>query len=538
MKRLVSVVSVAGLLACGSVDEKQGCAVSTDCPAGQYCAHAGGESRCWPDAVPPTASGVSAACTPSPCLRDGVLHVEASVSDDKEVLDASVSLDLYSAQQFPMSKVGGVWAADVPLRVLPFDAFARDVVPTVLPRDGARNMGAGVSGPAVAVTRLKWDRTIDAVAGLSVTAPAVLNDGTVVIGGSNGKVYFVAVDGTNAHAGLTVGTGQITAAPAIGQHAIWVGSEDGNLYAVQLDGSAVIANVGVNLSAPVIGSVAVQAAGAKEWCLATATAGDGTGFIGTSSSSPGENDVASAPAQEGFSAGPVIASEGHIHAPTAALTNSSTLRSYTLATAPIVLTPTWTAPIGKRSTAAIAMDGDGNVLSASDDSTPVLNRTVPGPTPVVTSVGDLSATAIDSAIVLANGDVVIGDQSGSVHRFSASGPVWTPAPNLGSAIRGPMVVTAPTAPFIVPTNAGKVYALADDGHVVWDGTLPSATQLRAAGIYTPLAAPREAITSVAYLSSGNGRLYAVIVDGQLDGAAPWPKAFHDPRNTNHAGPQP
>ncbi|HEY6098131.1 MAG TPA: pyrrolo-quinoline quinone, partial [Anaeromyxobacter sp.] len=156
MKRLVFVFSIASALACGSVDEKQGCAVSTDCPAGQYCARAGGESRCWPDAVAPTASAVSASCNPAPCLRDGVLHVQATVADDKEVLDASVSLDLDPARGFPMSRSGGVWVADVPLRALPFDAFARDVVPTVVGRDGARNPSAPAVGAGVAVTRLKW----------------------------------------------------------------------------------------------------------------------------------------------------------------------------------------------------------------------------------------------------------------------------------------------------------------------------------------------------------------------------------------------
>ncbi len=46
------------------------------------------------------------------------------------------------------------------------------------------------------------------------------------------------------------------------------------------------------------------------------------------------------------------------------------------------------------------------------------------------------------------------------------------------------------------------------------------------------------VISTAYIASSSGKLFAVIVDGQLDSAAPWPKAFHDPRNTNRAGPQP
>lgn len=101
-----------------------------------------------------------------------------------------------------------------------------------------------------------------------------------------------------------------------------------------------------------------------------------------------------------------------------------------------------------------------------------------------------------------------------------------------------MALTATTATFVVPTNAGKVFALGDDGQTRWEGTLPSATQLRAANLHTPTSQPPGPVMSTAYFSSGNGRLYAVVVDGRLDSAAPWPKAFHDPRNTNRAGPQP
>ena len=40
------------------------------------------------------------------------------------------------------------------------------------------------------------------------------------------------------------------------------------------------------------------------------------------------------------------------------------------------------------------------------------------------------------------------------------------------------------------------------------------------------------------MAGADGKLYAVVVDGQLDVTAPWPKAFHDPRNTSNAGTQP
>ena len=62
--------------------------------------------------------------------------------------------------------------------------------------------------------------------------------------------------------------------------------------------------------------------------------------------------------------------------------------------------------------------------------------------------------------------------------------------------------------------------------------------LQPANIYTPPGQPAGAVMSTAYVSGADGKLYAVIVDGQLDTSAPWPKAFHDPRNTNNAGTRP
>jgi len=229
MKRVLLVSCLAAALGCGSVDEKQACAASTDCPAGQYCASAEGERRCWPDADPPAVSGVSASCTAA-CLRDGVLHVEATVTDANEVLDAAATLDLDSGRSFSMAASGGKWVADVPLRELPFEAFSRDVVATVTARDGARNPSNAASAPAVSVTRLRWTYN----AGAPITSPAVMGDGTAVVGVSSTTDQLLAIraDGTKRWS-LTIpagGSSFVTAAPAVGRDAIWVGSEDFTLY--------------------------------------------------------------------------------------------------------------------------------------------------------------------------------------------------------------------------------------------------------------------------------------------------------------------
>ena len=81
MWRILSISGAVAALACGSIADKQACSASTDCPVGQYCAHAEGESRCWADAVRPVVGTVTAACAATPCLRDGVLHVEAAAGE-------------------------------------------------------------------------------------------------------------------------------------------------------------------------------------------------------------------------------------------------------------------------------------------------------------------------------------------------------------------------------------------------------------------------------------------------------------------------
>jgi hypothetical protein len=62
--------------------------------------------------------------------------------------------------------------------------------------------------------------------------------------------------------------------------------------------------------------------------------------------------------------------------------------------------------------------------------------------------------------------------------------------------------------------------------------------LQPGNIYTPPGQPPGQVLSTAYFAGADGVLHAVIVDGALDESAPWPKAFHDPQNTNRARPLP
>jgi outer membrane protein assembly factor BamB len=150
----------------------------------------------------------------------------------------------------------------------------------------------------------------------------------------------------------------------------------------------------------------------------------------------------------------------------------------------------------------------------------------------------LAARIPDSPVIVSNGDVIVGDQNGFLHRFTSTGAqVWTTEPNLGAAVHAPAVLAGGDGVFFVPTAAGTIFMLRDSGLEVWSTSLDAGKVLRAVNVYSPLGQTSN-VMSTAYLASSSGKLFAVIVDGELDASAPWPKAFHDPRNTNRAGPQP
>jgi hypothetical protein len=528
MERTLIIVA-AFALSCDSVAERDRCAGSTDCPVGQYCAHTPDGSVCWADAAAPVVSDVVATCSGDGCRRDSILHVTAAVTDETgDLLDASVALDLAGGPSVPMVRSGERWEADVELRRFPFEHFERSVVATVTARDGARNVSAGAEAAPVGVTRLRW--VYDA--GAPITSPAVMADGTAVLGVSAGtdQVLAVRADGTKAWSRSVGGSAFVTAAPAIGEHAIWVGSEDFNLYAVELDGSAVKAGVGVNVGGPIRGSVATVEASGKEWAVATSAAG----FVGAGSNVSGE--YARAGPTSAFFAGPIIGDDGTVFAATA--TGAASIQAYRLTTSPTAtLSLAWEASIGVNASAPLAIDGAGNVWSGTIDGK--LSKTTPGTSSgSVALVTAFPSSIVDSAVVLTSGDVVVGDDAGLLHRFTAAAAaVWESGPNLGAAVQSPMVLTTPEAPFIVPTAAGKVFAVRGDGSVAWSATLEAGKSIRAPNIHTP-AAQIGPTMSTAYLTNAGGKLFAVIVDGELDASAPWPKAFHDPRNTNRAGPQP
>lgn len=517
MTRAIFLCAALLVAACGSVTERDECSTSGSCALGEYCAHTSDGSVCWPDAVPAVVTGVTVGCGTSGCLRDGQLTVSAEVTDDKEVYEVEATVDVDPDHRFTLTwQTGTTWTGLISMDQVDFPALEREVVVTVRAYDGARNETAveAEAGQRPVVTRVRWAYDSSG----QLTAPAVASDGTVVFGRSDTTGQLVAVnpDGTNAWS-LTLGSGTVTNAPSIGAQAIWVGANDGVLYAVKPDGSG-------QLSSP---SRTCTASGAAKGPPAVlTTSGVDVAFQAFAASQIAASTSTTCvftPPRDGYSSGAALDASGNVYAVTEK-TSVGTLRSFSLASS--AFEERWTAGVGGSVVAPLAFDAASTVLSGGKDAG--LDRTTSAG--VTGSVNSVSDSIVDSPIVLGNGDIVVGDASGMLHRLASDGTVVTGWPvDLRSAVKAPMALTGGPIRFLVATDDGKVHAIDEAGTVLWSGALASG--IGAGNLHTP---PGSAF-STAYFGGGDGKLYAVIVEGALDTSAPWPKAWHDTRNTSRAG---
>jgi hypothetical protein len=514
MRAILPLAIAVVLAACGSPQDRGACGTSTDCPVGQYCARTGDGNVCWPDAVAPVVSGVAVTCAASPCLRDSTLQVVATISDDAEVLDARVTLDV-GGPPVPLARSGSTWSATVPLRNFPFDHFSHGVVATVTARDGARNETSLDASGVATVTRLRWEYRVGGSSPLAVT-----ESGTLGIPTSESRFFLMTWDGQQlSSVAVGVGLQEATAALSRGESFL-VGSQDGNVYGISNPGTGWTSGVWAPTADPLRGSLAVTSSG-------TIIAVSDSGLVYAATSSVVRNSPAVSP----FALGAIVDSNDAIFAVAGGyahrLVLSPSLVPGVVWGAPVALGGTVLDPIACSSALfAIATTGTGgwlNGLSASGD-------------PVVSAS---TATPSSGIAILADGSIIVPEQGKVVSRFTSTGsafPSWQ-KPDLGAAARTPLVVTG-NAPFVVPTARGAVHALRSDGSIAWSGQVSAGTaSLQPGNIHTYDPTPGKEL-SLAYFAGSDGWLHAVIVDGKLDGAAPWPKAFHDPANTNRAGAQP
>ena len=504
---------------CGSVDDRDDCRTSAGCTAGEYCAHTPDGSVCWPDPVPPAVAGVTVACGPGGCVRDGALVVTAQVTDDKEVYAVDATVDFDPGRPVALVRgAGDEWTATISLALLDLPALSREAVITVRALDGARNEVSATAGAGQrpVVTRVRWEYPSSG----QLTAPAVAADGTVVFGRSNTTDQLVAVhpDGTRAWS-LTIGSGTVTSAPSIGAQAIWVGANDGKLYAVKLDGSGELASPSrtCTASGSAKGPPAVLTTGSTD--VAFGAFSNGRILASTAAA------CAQTPLRDAFSAGAAVDLGGYVVGVTASAGASSTRRFSWDGAA---FEELWSVAVGTTVTATPAFDLEGRILTGGQDAG--LDRTT---TAGVTSpLATLTGSVNESPIVLSNGDLVVGDASGKLHRLDSAGaPVWSTPVDLGAAVHAPMALKDGPIRFLVATFDGKLHALDDAGVILWSGPLTAGQELGAGNLVTPAGSA----FSTAYFGGADGKLYAVVVEGRLDTDAPWPKAWHDARNTSRAG---
>jgi hypothetical protein len=511
--RAATILLVLLAAGCGSLDERA-CSSSADCAAGLYCARTPDGGVCWPDAVRPTVSSVTVTCG-TPCRRDATLQVEARIADDVEVASAEVALDLGGAPVRMAPEGGGVWSALVPLREFPFDSFTQPVVATVTARDGARNPSFEVES-VVTVTRLAWERSYGAALG----HPAVSQDGIVATPANSGTVFLATWDGEHI-ASVTVGSGapQVLTAPLASATSVWVGSSDGRVYELSQPVSGEWEAIErKNTLGAVRGSLALTSAG-----FVIATSASGAVYAITSSTS--SNSSVRTP----LTMGPVIDLDRSIYA-----VSGGAVRRLTVDDLGFLAEPVFAATIGAPVTVDLA--AAGGMIAVANNGTDGLLRSVDA------AGGDpesIATTAIPSGgvVVVGDGSILVPEETKSLSRWRGSVLDWSEValPGIPST---PLVTTGSGTPILVATTAGSVHALASNGSIIWTGLFSEGVALQPGNIYTPVQAAAGPVLSLAYFAGADGVLHAVIVDGQLDTSAPWPKAFHDPQNTNRAGVQP
>lgn len=509
-------------VACGDVDERAECRTSAGCPVGEYCAHTADGSVCWPDAVLPAVGVVTVGCGTAGCVRDGELVVSAEVTDDAEVYAVEATVDFDPEHPIALARgEGTTWTGTVPLGDLDFPALTRAAVVTVRALDGARNEASAVAaeGQRPEVTRVRWEYP----AGGELTPAAVMADGTALFGRSDTADQLHAVDVTGTKAwSLTLGTGTVTSAPSIGAEAIWVGANDGKLYAVALDGSGELAARRCTASGAAKGPPAILTTGSVD--VAFGAFGNGRIYA----SGPTCVPTAETPGKDPYTNGAVVDGTGAVFGATATLALKAIRRHFWDGEA---FSASWIVDVADAVNAPLAMPA-ADVVVAGSTAGELERVGVGAGSGAVALLTTLTGSIEESPIILSDGDLVVGDASGNLHRIRSDGTaVWDPPIDLGAAVHAPMALADGPVRFLVATADGVVHALDDDGLEQWSGPLTAGLALGAGNLHTPAGSA----FSTAYFGGADGKLYAVVVEGRIDGSAPWPKAWHDARNTSRAG---
>jgi len=476
-------------------------------------------------------------CSPVSCPRDGVLNVTATAAD-AHLVSVTVSLDLDGgAKVTPLSNGGsGNYQATLPLASWPFPFFQHTTVATIIATDAAGN--ATQLTPPTLVTRLRWSYA----AGGAVTSPAVLPDGTVVVGvnTTTGQLQGVLPDGTKKWS-TNLGSAGVPAAPSAGA-LVWAGSNDGNLYVVSPS------------SETLLGSCAGSAAGSP--FTPAILPGNGStvpdvAFAGYSNSEIiGAKTAGTAPTCNlAGAAQPVTAASaltsGFLTVPEGTTTGS--LVPFTWSSAnPIVLIQNSGGAIASPVQVPLTVTSTGQVVACATNGNTYLSVPATASTSTA-SIFTLPAFATGSPVVNSAGDLFIPASDNRVHRVTApsggvSSDLWANAPQLSGTPTGLALITADeSGVFLLATVstaiAGQVVAFTESGGLpqqVWPAAGEPPENLGPLSFPVVVPAASSSSLPTLYAGSTNGNLYAIVVDSALDTTSPWPKTYHDLRNTENA----
>jgi hypothetical protein len=350
---------------------------------------------------------------------------------------------------------------------------------------------------------------------------AVDDAGTAIFGGTNGKVHFIGSDGVAKRTPVVVGTGALRAPVVVGSAGVWVPSDDGKVYLVPTDTAAVVETACDTGTGGAVTGVALGSTG-------TFLAASFSGAYFTPQGSVCRNSL--------FFLGAVLFQPVATGA-TYYGAEGNNLHALTLNT---FGSPgdSWSSPasLGAPVAAPMAVGSAGAIVVAVNPAAGGNSLFSVSTAGVVTPIAATNSLASDGPAINAAGEILVPETvTKTLSSWSSAGALRWHSAALPGVPLTPMLLDGDDA-IVVADGHGNLTALDASGAIRWTTQLaPAATPLHPPNLF----APPGAAHSTGYIPASNGTLHAVILDGRLDPAAPWPKAFHDPKNTgNSATPQP
>jgi len=517
------------------------------------------------DTRPPVVTAAAASCATAPCVRDGMVSVTATATDRHAVTaTANLSLGNYAgtrAVALAPTATLGEFGGSLSLGLFPFPGFSAPVTARITAVDARGNSATAevvVAGGEVTRMRSAYD------AGATVTSPAIYSDGpapgNLVFGvdATASQLRAIAANQTllwqrSLQINATIGGRSVKHAPSVGSQAIFAAGEDSRIYRTDLAGvpSTTRCPLSTNTSAYPLGSLytpVLRVADSPSQDHAY-SAGDTSLLFQCHTDDTNRDFAMASPVHQ---AG-VFAGAGVLMA--ASNGSATTLYRYgdpdngAAPSAPLTLAlvddATPTANACTRVSVPLATDAAGFVVVACDNRQ--LHRIDPAASPLAAGyLGLLPATPTGSPVVLSGGDYLLPLADGSIARVANPATAGSFTLNTFSTVvagavpRGLAVAAASAttgAPATVYASAfdgvagtSSLYAFDTAGALLWSA--PLGTSALDFPTIAPPAAPDALPTLL--VGSGEGKLFRMVVDAELDATAPWPKAHHDVRNTGNA----